>query len=55
MLGMGLGVGGDGVVDGLDEVRVGGDKVAGEGVGEGGEHVAGGHDFVVDLQGIVST
>lgn len=36
-------------VDARDEVGVAGYQVAREGVGERGEHVACGHDFVVDL------
>ena len=48
-----FGVRGDGLIDGLDEIGVGGDEVAGEGIGKGGEHVAGGHDFVVDLYVLV--
>jgi hypothetical protein len=31
------------------EVRIGDDEVAGEGLGEGGEHVAGAHDLIVYL------
>lgn len=40
---------GGGVGEG-DEVRVAGYEIAGERLGEGGEHGAGGHYFVVDLR-----
>lgn len=49
-----IGVGGESGVDLGDEVWVAGYEVSAEGVCEGGEHAAGGHDFVVDLGGIVS-